>query len=189
MRVIRAAKARRSAAKSRKTRVLYQGRFSRFLERNDWEFVERTNCTGIVIIISMTGKKEVLFTEQFRPPVARRVIEFPAGLANDIFSKKRETIEDAALRELEEETGYRAKKVSLLLYGPVNSGLSTDLVRFYRAWDLKKVSEGGGDEYESITVHRIPLKKVPAWLKKMERAGKLVDPKIYAGLYFLNQKT
>ena len=158
MKAIRAAKARRSVPVPKHTKVLYRGRFARFLEREDWEFVERTNCTAIVIIVAMTGRREVIFTEQYRIPVGRRVIEFPAGLVNDLFMKHYETVEAGAIRELEEETGYRAKKVTPLVCGPVNSGLTTGLVQFYRARGLRKVSEGGGDEYEDITVHKVPLK-------------------------------
>ena len=177
-------------AKKKKTpaqKILYQGKYLRLLDRNGWECVERTHCSGIVIVLAMTAEGKVVFAEQYRAPVQANVIEFPAGLVDDGKSGRGEKHEESALRELEEETGYRAKRIVRLIDGPVNTGLSADKVAIFRAYGLKKVSAGGGDPLEDITVHEIPLPKVPSWIKSMERKGRLVDPKIYAGLYFLTQ--
>ena len=54
----------------------------------------------------------------------------------------------------------------------------------FRARGLRKVASGGGDEREAITVHEIELERVMAWLAEMERAERLVDHKVYEGLYF-----
>ena len=48
-----------------------------------------------------------------------------------------------------------------------------------------KKGPGGGDETESIIVHEVSLQEVDLWLYEMEKKGYLVDPKVYAGLYFL----
>jgi len=162
-----------------------EGNFIRFVRKGEWEYAERNNCSGIVIIIAMTDKDNVLFVEQYRPPVGKKVIEFPAGLMNDFQVKKRESLSASAKRELFEETGYKAKKIVTLLKGPVSSGASSDIVTIVRAFDLQKAGKGGGDHLESIIVHEVALKKVDAWLKKMERKGLLIEPKIYTGLYFL----
>jgi len=66
--------------------------------------------------------------------------------------------------------------------GVILSGMGHD-----GAGGLKKMHEGGGDEHESITVHEVPLKRVEAWLRKKEREGAYVGPRIYAGLYFINK--
>lgn len=73
-------------------KVVAEGRFLRFLIKQGWEYVERPNCTGIVIIVAVTDEGKLLFTEQFRLPVGRPVIEFPAGLVGD---EGPETIEAA----------------------------------------------------------------------------------------------
>jgi ADP-ribose pyrophosphatase len=44
---------------------------------------------------------------------------------------------------------------------------------------------GGGLENEQITVHEVPLEKVRGFLLEKSRSGVLVDPKVYAGLYFV----
>jgi ADP-ribose pyrophosphatase len=41
--------------------------------------------------------------------------------------------------------------------------------------------------HEDITVHEIPLGEVLAWLEAKGKTGVLIDPKIYAGLFFVTQ--
>ena len=147
--------------------------------------MERTNCTAIVIILAMTKDHKVIFTEQYRPPVKSKVIEFPAGLVND--ETENESIFEAAKRELFEETGYEAKRMVKVLAGPVSSGFTSDMVAVLKAVDITKRGRGGGDALENIRVHEVPLKKVESWLKEMQKKGCLVDPKVYAGLYFLHK--
>ena len=87
-----------------------------------WQFVERKNNQKVVTIIAKsisTGK--ILLIRQYRIPIKTEQIEFPSGLV-DIG----ETLENAALRELKEETGYKAiiDQVSPLL--PKSAGLTTE---------------------------------------------------------------
>jgi ADP-ribose pyrophosphatase len=171
--------------KQDKRKVVYDGRFLKFFTYGAWEYIQRKNCTAIVIIVAVTKEQDVVFVEQYRPPVGRIVIEFPAGLANDRGLRTKETALAAAKRELVEETGYKAGRMVKMFDGPVSSGSSADLVTMYLARDVEKVAQGGGDEFESIIVHSVPLQQVDAWLARMKRRGCLVEPKIYAGLYFL----
>lgn len=165
--------------------VLYEGRFLRLVRKGEWEYVERNNCSAIVIIAAITEEGQVIFVEQYRPPVGKKVIEFPAGLVNDHGAAKRESMVAAAKRELLEETGYRAESITKILTGPVSSGSSADLVQFYIAQGARRVTEGGGDDFESIVVHAIKLNQADRWLSQMSRKGYLIEPKIYTGLYFL----
>jgi ADP-ribose pyrophosphatase len=167
--------------------VMKEGRFLRLSRRGEWEYVSRNNCRGIVIIVAMTRDQRVILVEQYRPPVGKRVIEFPAGLISDDRTLKGESFFMAARRELLEETGYKANRMGLLLKGPVSSGLSSDMVTMVRGCGLTKVAPGGGDKLESIIVHEVALKRVDQWLKAMEKKGVLVEPKVYAGLYFLQK--
>ncbi len=170
-----------------KSHVIYEGRFLRFIKKDNWEFIERNNCSAIVIIIAMTNENKVLFVEQFRPPVGKQVIEFPAGLINDEFASEQESIIEGAKRELLEETGYAAKRLKKLISGPVSGGSSTDIVTMIMAFDLQKKGQGGGVSDEGIIVHEVSLSKVDRWLKSMERKGRLIEPKVYSGLYFLHK--
>lgn len=168
-------------------RIIAEGKYVRYLVNDGWEYVERPNCSGAVIILAVTDGNRLLFTEQFRIPIGKPVIEFPAGLVGDT-DDRAEAVEAAALRELLEETGYAADRILLLASGPTSAGLSAEVVTLVRAVGLKKLSGGGGDSAESITVHEVPLADVESWLRQQEQQGKLVDPKVYAGLYFLNRK-
>lgn len=165
--------------------ILHKGKYLHLICEDNWEYVKRVNCSGIVVIVPMTSDGKVVFIEQFRRPVEAQVIEWPAGLVNDKTSHDPETMEAAARRELLEETGYEAEHLALLVGGPVSSGLSSEIIAFYQALDVVKKGPGGGDASESIRVHEIPLKEADIWLYEMEKKGFLVDPKVYVGLYFL----
>jgi len=165
--------------------ILHKGKYLDLIHEDGWEYVRRSNCTGIAVIVPVTCDKKAVFVEQFRKPVKARVIEWPAGLVNDKATHEPETLEKAARRELFEETGYAGGDWKLLTEGPVSSGMSGEIITFYRALDVVKQGPGGGDETESIKVHEVPLAEAETWLKEMERQGLLVDPKVYTGLYFL----
>ncbi len=165
--------------------ILHKGKYLHLICEDNWEYVKRVNCSGIVVIVPMNKEHKVIFVEQFRRPVEAQVIEWPAGLVNDKTLPDPETMEEAARRELLEETGYEAGHLSLLVEGPISSGLSSESITFYQALDVVKIGPGGGDATESIKVHEIPLKEADLWLYEMEKKGFLVDPKVYVGLYFL----
>lgn len=167
--------------------MLGQGKFMRLVREGNWEFMERRGCDGVVIILPMTDDGRVIFVEQYRAPVGKYVIEFPAGLISDRKGLKGESIAQAAKRELLEETGYSAKRITKVLVGPASGGSSADIITMVRAHGLKKIGEGGGDHSELIRVHTVALSRVLPWLKKMERKDRLIEPKIYAGLFFLMQ--
>ena len=93
----------------------------------------------------------------------------------------------SAKRELLEETGYQAKRMTYLTGGPVSAGFGSEMISIYRATGLKKVGPGGGVDGEDIRIHEVRVDRVRAWLRKKQREGLLVDSKIFAGLYFVNQ--
>ncbi|MEZ5456227.1 MAG: NUDIX hydrolase [Lysobacteraceae bacterium] len=165
------------------TECLHEARYLRLCRRGRWEFVERTNARCAVIIVALTPDSEVLFVEQYREAIQCRSIEMPAGLVGDIDTT--ESIEQAAQRELLEETGWSCERVEVLMSGPSSSGMSNEMIVFARATSLRRLGAGGGDESEAITVHRVPLSQAARWLDSQRRAGYSIDPKLYAGLYFV----
>ena len=164
--------------------VLATGKYLSLVCIDGYEMVERVNCTGVVVILPITEDGKIIFVEQFRPPIQKKTIELPAGLVSDLESAQGESMVDAARRELEEETGYRAATFEQIGVWPTTSGMSSETVTVFRARGLTRVGDGGGDEQEDITVHTVPLADVKPWLEKMSRAGFMIDPKIYAGLYW-----
>ncbi|HTR44720.1 MAG TPA: NUDIX hydrolase, partial [Thermodesulfovibrionales bacterium] len=138
-----------------------------------WETVERVNCEGIVAIVPMTGSGEVILIRQFRPAVNNYVIEFPAGL-ND----KGERLEEAARRELLEETGYEPEEMIFLAQGPLSSGSSNELLSVYLAKGLRFTGVQGRDETEDIEVLEISLDRVDQELSRFAERGDYIDLKI-----------
>jgi ADP-ribose pyrophosphatase len=134
--------------------------------------------TGVVSVVAVTARGEIVLVEQRRAAVGRRVLELPSGLAGD---GGREGLARAARRELLEETGYRARRLVRLGELAASAGIVAEVVTLFRATGLVKAGRGGGDATERITVHRVPLAGAAAWIA---RRGGLVDPKVYAGLHF-----
>jgi ADP-ribose pyrophosphatase len=165
-----------------KPRVLAKGRYLTFVD-DGWEYVIRPGVTGVAVIVAITDDRRLVLVEQVRPAVQKRVIELPAGLVGDAEGRRAESMADAAARELEEETGYAASEIVPLGEGPIAVGVSDEVVTFFHARGLTRVSEGGGDDTEDITVHEVPLGELRAFLAARVQAGLAVDPKIYAGLW------
>tara|TARA_R110002111_G_scaffold2705_6_gene18078 strand:- start:20911 stop:21453 length:543 start_codon:yes stop_codon:yes gene_type:complete len=167
--------------------TIAESRFLKLIKRGRWEFVQRVNTTGVVCLFPLTKDQRVILVEQFRPPVNASVIEFPAGLVGDIAGQEEEAFETAAARELAEETGYQAESLVSLGSTVSSAGMTDETVHFFLALDLTKVSEGGGDGSENITVHAVPFAEIEPWLHAAEKRGCLLDARIYAGLYFLSK--
>ena len=166
---------------------LYRGRFVELMKDGRWEYVRRVKARGAVFVVAVTDAGELVLVEQYRVPVQGRTLELPAGIYGDEESEEHETAEQCALRELEEETGFRGARARLLMTGPVAPGLTTEILFMIRVEGLARVHAGGGVGGEDITVHTVPLAQVPAWLEQRRRAGLLVEPRIYAGLYLLGR--
>lgn len=169
--------------------TLYTGKFLELVKEGRWEYAERANATGAAIIAAVTDEQKLLLVEQFRIPVHSRTIELPAGIIGDEPGGSGESVEQAANRELIEETGYSAAKMEMLTHGPASSGLTSETVSLFRASGLRRVGKGGGVEHEEITVHEVPLAEVDGWLEMKAKSGALIDPKIYAGLYFIQKQS
>lgn len=165
--------------------VLFNGRWLRLMARGSWEYVERTNPLGAAVIIAVTPDGEVLFVEQYRVPIRRRTIEFPAGLVGDQAHLADEGVADSARRELLEETGWEAGWLKPIMGGPSSAGMSTEVMHFWRAGKLVHRHAGGGDGTEDIRVHRIPIDQAAAFVHARMAEGYAVDPKVYAGIHFL----
>jgi ADP-ribose pyrophosphatase len=165
--------------------TLYRGNWLTLCQRGHWEYVERNNAGGAVIIIAVTDDDKLLFVEQYRHPIDKRTIEMPAGLVGDLEESGDEDALMAARRELEEETGFACDSIKFVHAGPSSAGLSTEIMTFVRATGLRRVGQGGGDESEQITVHEVPRTKAGPWLFEMAGKGYSIDPKLFAGLWFL----
>lgn len=149
--------------------------------------MERVNCTGIVSIVPVTADADILLVRQFRPVLGSCVVEFPAGLNN-----RNESLQDAARRELIEETGYNAEEFIFLAEGPISSGLSTEVLTVFLARNITPATEllkqqYPPDESENIEIIKMPLSAMYERLHYFQAKGDFVDLKIY-GLAELAKK-
>lgn len=164
--------------------TLHEGRFLRLLRDGSWEYVARTNAKGAAFIAAVTPARELVIVEQHRVPLQAPCLELPAGIIGDEAAHADEEFEAAALRELEEETGFRAGRIEHLLTGPTAPGMSSELLHFYFASELVRVHAGGGIDGENISVHLVPLAGATEWLMAQMAAGKRCDPRVFVGLWF-----
>ena len=106
--------------------TVWQGKFIAAKRKGQWEYVSRTrNVTAAVILAIDEGS--VILVEQYRAPLGRHCLELPAGLVGD--EQEGEEIEAAAIRELEEETGWTAAHAKVLMIGPTSSGMAKAVER------------------------------------------------------------
>jgi len=167
--------------------TLHTGKFLALIQEGHWEYVDRVNATGAALILAVTAEQTVLLVEQYRIPVHARTLELPAGIIGDEPGASGEAPAEAARRELLEETGYAAEKIEAVTTGPACSGLTSERVTLFHATGLRRAGRGGGVAHEDITVHEAPLAGIAAWLAAKAESGVLIDPKVYAGLFFATQ--
>jgi ADP-ribose pyrophosphatase len=165
----------------------YRGKYLGIAERNGWEYASRTNVSQVAVLVAVTDERELVLVEQYRIPVSRRVIELPAGLVGD-HEDPDESVVVAARRELLEETGYTAARVTELFACPSTAGMSDEIITFLLAEGLEKAGPGGGDDSEDITVHVVPLADACDWLAGRRREGLYLDPKVYSGILWLERQ-
>lgn len=166
---------------------LHCGKFLRLVRDRHWEYVTRVNSSGAGFIAALTAANELVLVEQYRLPLHARTIELPAGMIGDEAAFQDESIEASTMRELEEETGFRGTHAELLMSGPVAAGMTSEILHLVRIRGLQRVTAGGGVDGEDITVHQVPLAEVDDWLRKKSETGLLIEPRIYAALYFLSR--
>ncbi|WP_129792307.1 NUDIX hydrolase [Sphingosinicella sp. CPCC 101087] len=155
--------------------TVWQGRFIAAKRRGKWEYVSRTRGITAAVILAVDGS-DVILVEQYRVPLGTRCLELPAGLIGD--DEDGEEAEAAAIRELEEETGYRAERMVDLGRFHASPGMSSEGFHLMRAEGLTRVGDGGGVPGENIVVHRVPLAEVAAFAAAKRAEGCAMDVKM-----------
>ena len=153
----------------------WQGRFIAAKTRGRWEYVSRARGIKAAVILAFTPEDEVVLVEQFRVPLGRPCIELPAGLIGDDAGGEDEDAATAAIRELEEETGYQAARMENLGEYYSSPGMVTEAFTLFRAYDLTRVGPGGGVDGEGITVHHVPRKDLAGFLAAKRAEGYAID--------------
>ena len=153
----------------------YEGKYIKVTKQGTWEWVSRTRGVSAAVILAVDDG-HVILVEQYRVPLGRKCLELPAGLVGD--EQEGEGFQTAAIRELVEETGYRAERMVDLGRFHASPGMSSEGFSLFRAEGLTKVGEGGGVEAEDILVHCVPIGEVPAFVERKRAEGLAMDVKL-----------
>ncbi|MCG3401072.1 NUDIX hydrolase [Staphylococcus massiliensis] len=117
---------------------------------------------GAVAVCALNADNEVILVKQFRKPLEKPLVEIPAGKL-----EKGEDREDAAKRELKEETGYEAESLTLIANSYGTPGFSNELISIYMAEGLTK-GEVDLDDDEFVEHITLPIDKVKEALQNQE---------------------
>ncbi|AAL62865.1 NUDIX hydrolase [Pyrobaculum aerophilum] len=123
---------------------------------------------GAVAVLALTGGKAVL-VRQFRPALKSWTIEIPAGTLDG-----GESPEEAAVREMIEETGYKPLRLTPLLDFYPSPGISNELIRIFYADELEYVGIGRRDPGE---IDMEVLLKEPGEVLRAIISGEVKDSK------------
>ncbi len=130
---------------------------------------------GSVAIVSLREDNKIVLVKQYRKPVERFLLELPAGKM-EINEEPRET----ALRELEEETGYKAGKLEYLIEIFPTPGISDEKIYLFLARDLEE-GKLNLDPGEFIDIEEIEISQ----LEKMILRGEIMDAKTIVGINYV----
>ena len=168
-------------------RIVHRGRFITFRvdtikdpqgKRHPREIVEHP---GAICVIPIHGE-DVLMVRQWRTPVSQVVLELPAGTLDRRADGTIEDPDEAAPRELDEETGFRAatwRKLGRFWTAP---GFTEEEMHLYLATDLEPLDDyRGPDVDEYLDLVRMPWREAVA----MAERGEIEDAKTLVGLFWL----
>jgi ADP-ribose pyrophosphatase len=153
----------------------WRGKFIEVRKRGRWEYVGRTGGVRAAVILAL-DEGDVILVEQYRVPLGKHCLELPAGLIGDHDAS--DTVEAAAARELEEETGYRPARIETLGEFHSSPGMVSESFELIRATGLERIGDGGGVDDEDITVHRVPVADVADFVAAKRAEGVAIDVKI-----------
>lgn len=143
------------------------------------ERVYERGGVDVAAFMTQEGKEYMILGVQYRPAIDKYCVGFPAGLID-----KGENPEEAACRELKEETGYEGEAVSVRPSLPAHQGISTTysyLVHMkvdgdkYKTEPEQKLEDG-----EYIKVIKIEKSKLLETLHRFSNKGFALDPKLYS---------
>lgn len=151
-----------------------------------WESAERRtrpastdiDGVGIVAILDKPTGKEIILQKQYRPPIDKVTIEVPAGLMDP-----GETPEQAAVRELREETGYVGvpSQMSPVMFndpGFCNTNLRMIHVTIDMTLPENQQPKPELEDGEFIEVFTVPLATLWDECKRLEAQGYAIDARI-----------
>lgn len=135
---------------------------------------------GGAVVVAVTPENKIILVEQFRYPFETRLLELPAG--------KLDPGEDPKIcagRELTEETGYTAGKISKLGSICTTPGFCTEVLHIYLAEDLTPGNHNREEGEQGMEMMELTVDEI----ESMISSGKITDAKTICGIhYYKNSK-
>lgn len=166
-----------------KSEILYKGKvFDHQVDEIEYEsgnkgIREVAIHPGGAVVVPVKDDGKIILVKQFRYPLQKTLLEFPAG--------KLEKGEDpliCATRELEEETGYKAKEINKLGEIYTAPGYCTEKLHIYRADGLISGNHNREEGEHGMEIFELSLNEI----EKMIANGEITDAKTIIGVFYLN---
>jgi ADP-ribose pyrophosphatase len=163
----------------KESKVIYSGRVVRlridYLKDRETKIREVVEHPGAVAMLPVISRDRILLINQYRYPVGKWILEVPAGTLKD-----GESPDECALRELEEETGYKARTLKKLLTIYPSPGYSTESIHIYVASELEKSTQKL-EEDEELTVIEMDVDEA---IEELMRRDEIDGKTLLALLYY-----
>lgn len=146
---------------------------------NDYYVTEKNDA---VMIFAVTKDNKIILVSQYKHAAQDTVLELPAGYVDE-----KEVIEDAAKRELVEETGYKAhslEKIGSLFFDPTST---RGTAHIFFTNDIEKISDQKLDITEDIEVKEVSVEQLKKYLQNNEIIGGIAVGAAFIGLEKIKQ--
>lgn len=134
---------------------------------------------GGAVVVPVTKDDKIVLVKQFRYPFLKYMLEMPAGKLD-----KGEDPYLCAVRELEEETGYKAEKVEKLGAVATTPGFCTEILHLYIATDLTPGNHNREEGESTMEVYEYPVEEV----ERLIASGDLYDAKSICAFHMAIRK-
>ena len=153
--------------KEKSRKLVYKGKRLQveeleYLDGDRVIYREHVKAGNASVILPITDDNKVIMIQEARTPIGKVILALPAGMI-----ESGEDATNAAIRELEEETGYLASNIEILREYHPSVGYSDEKISIYLATNMKKTKQRLDDE-ENINVIEVPLEEVVEMLDKNE---------------------
>jgi ADP-ribose pyrophosphatase len=133
------------------------------------EFIDHPGAVGVVPFVD---RDTIAMVRQYRHPVGRVTLELPAGKLDE-----GESALSCVRRELREETGYTARKITRLLQYWPSPAFANEVLHLYVAEGLTP-GKSGTDDDEFLQCVAVPFREA----LRLVRSGKIQDSKTVIGI-------